>query len=107
VRDGAEWWCRSAGCEPEILGLAGALRDATRELADAVEILPDQRAAESAIDVHRRVSEGRRLARRARAAALERGELREVLGRMIAIASVERALAACGRAASALQRLSA
>jgi hypothetical protein len=107
AHDAAEWSCRSAGCEPEVVGLAGALRDATRELADAVEMLPDRRAAESAVDVHRRVSEGRRLARHARAAAIERGELREVLGRMTAIAAVERALAACGRAASALQRRSA
>jgi hypothetical protein len=107
THDAAAWWCRSAGCEPDVVGLAGALRDATRDLADAVELLPDQRAAESAVDVHRRVSEGRRLARRARAAAIERGELREVLRRMTAIAAVERALAACGQAASALQRLSA
>jgi hypothetical protein len=107
AHDAAAWCCRSAGCEPDVVGLAGALRDAARDLADAVEMLPDQRAAESAVDVHRRVSEGRRLARRARAAAIERGELREVLGRMTAIAAVERALAACGRAASALQRLSA
>jgi hypothetical protein len=105
AHDAAAWWCRSAGCEPDLVGLAGALRDATRDLADAVEMLPDQRAAESAVDVHRRVSEGRRLARRARAAAIERGELREVLARMTAIAAVERALAACGRAASALQRV--
>lgn len=105
--DAAEWWCRSAGCEPDVVGLAGALRDATRSLADTVEMLPDRRAAESAVDVHRRVSEGRRLARRARAAAIEHGEPRAVLGRMTAIAAVERALAGCGRAACALQRLAA
>ena|GEM_PF-6883944 len=107
AHDAAEWWCRSAGCEPDVVGLAGALRDATRSLADTVEMLPDRRAAGSAVDVHRRVSEGRRLARRARAAAIEHGEPREVLGRMAAIVAVERALAACGRAASALQRLAA
>jgi hypothetical protein len=107
AHDAAAWWCRSTGCDPDVVGLAGALRDATRELADAVEMLPDQCAAEFVVDVHRRVSEGRRLARRARAAAIERGELREVLGRMTAIAAVERALAACDRAATSLQRLSA
>jgi hypothetical protein len=107
AHDAAEWWCRSAGCEPGVVGLAGALCDATRSLADTVEMLPDRRAAESAVGVHRRVSEGRHVARRARATAIERGELREVLGRMTAIAAVERALAACGRAASALQRLAA
>jgi hypothetical protein len=58
------------------------------------------------VPVHRRGAEGRRLARRARAAAIERGELREALARMAAIAAVERALWSAGRAARALQRLS-
>jgi hypothetical protein len=107
AHDAASWWCRSARCVPEIPGLAAMLRDTTRGLSDAIELLPDRRAAESAAEVHRRVAEGRRLARRARAAAIERGELREVLGRMSAVAAVERALAACGRTASALQRVTA
>jgi hypothetical protein len=105
AHDAALWWCRNAACEPQAQGLAGALRDASRALAEAIEVLPDQRAAELAVDVHRRVSEGRRLARRARAAAIDRGDLREVLGRMSAVAAVERGLDACGRAAAALQRL--
>lgn len=105
AHDAAGWWCRSAQCRPELPGLAGALRDATRGLDVAVTALPDARAMEHVRAVHQRVSEGRRLARRARAAAIERGDVREVLGRMSAIAAIERALGSCGRAASALQRL--
>jgi uncharacterized protein Yka (UPF0111/DUF47 family) len=107
AHDAAAWWCRAARCEPDVFGLAGMLRDTTRALADAIEELPDQRAAEAAVGIHRRVAEGRRMARRARAAAIDRGELREVLGRLSAIAAVEGSLAACGRAAGALQRLAA
>jgi hypothetical protein len=107
MHDAGAWWCRSAGCEPELQGLAGALRDATRELARALAAFPDQAGADAAVGVHRRVSEGRRLGRRARAIAIKRADVREVLGRMAAIAAVERALAASGRAARAVQQLSA
>jgi hypothetical protein len=106
TRDACVGWCRSGDCEPELPGLTGTLRDAMRELVQAVDAFPDASAMDHAADVHRRVAEGRRLARRARAAALERGDLGEVIGRMGAIAAVERALGAGGRAASALQRLS-
>jgi hypothetical protein len=103
--EAAHWWCRSAGCEPAAGNLAAVLRDATRALDRAIEVLPDPGAAERAGDVHRRVSEGRRLARRARAAAIDRGELREVLVRRSAVAAVESALESCGRAARTLQQL--
>ena len=87
--------------------MAGALRDATRDVARAMNRYPDPAFGEAALAVHGTISDGRRLARRARAVAIECGELREVLGRMNAIAAVERAFGACGQAANALQRLSA
>jgi len=72
----------------------------------ALVAFPAPPGAETFLGVHRRVSEGRRLARRARAIAIEAGDPREVLSRTGAIAAVERALGSSGRAAGALQRLS-
>jgi hypothetical protein len=106
AHEAAGWWCRSAQCRPELPGLACALRDAARALDVAMTALPEERAADRARAVNQCVSEGRRLARRARAAALERGDVREVLRRMSAIAAVERALGSCRRAASAVERMS-
>jgi hypothetical protein len=107
IHDTGSWWCRTAGCAADLNGVAGALRDATRELAGALDAYPDGDADVAVVAVHRRVSEGRRLARRARAAAIDGGELREVLGRLSAIAAAERALGSTGRAASGVRRLSA
>jgi hypothetical protein len=106
VRDAGAWSCRSARCERDLQGATAALRDATRELSAALVAFPAPPGAETFLGVHRRVSEGRRLARRARAIAIETGDPREVLSRMGAIAAVERALGSSGRAAGALQRLS-
>jgi hypothetical protein len=105
VHDAGAWSCRSARCEPELQGCIAALRDATRDLSAALAVFPAADSAVAAVGVHRRVSEGRRLARRARAVAIETRELREVLSRMAAIAAVERALRSAGRAASTVQRL--
>lgn len=105
IHDAGAWSCRSARCDPHLHGSTAALRDATRELSDALTLFPASKSGAAAVGAHRRVAEGRRLARRARATAIETGDLREVLSRMSAIAAVERALDAAGRAASALQRL--
>jgi hypothetical protein len=104
VHDAGAWWCRSPGCDPATTGLTGTLRDATRALGHLLKALPtgDDHAIAT---VRHRTAEGRRLARRARAAAIERGDIRDALARINAIAAVERALAATARAARALQRL--
>jgi hypothetical protein len=106
ANNAAAAWCRSGHCEPGVPGLTGALRDAIRALARAVEAFPNERVAVHVAGVEQHVSEGRRLARRARAAAIDHGDLAEAVGRMTAIAAVERALSAGDRAASALRRLS-
>jgi hypothetical protein len=106
VRDTGWWWCRSGGCAADLLGLGGALRDATRALALALTAFPDRDAGDALGDVHRRVSEGRRVARRARAAAIEGGDAREALARISAITAAERAMASSARAARAMQQLS-
>jgi hypothetical protein len=66
VRDAGWWWCRSAGCAADLHGLGGVLRDATRQLAQALTAFPERDAGDALGDVHRRVSEGRRVACRGR-----------------------------------------
>ena len=104
VHDAGTWWCRSPGCDPATAGLTGTLRDATRALGHLLTAFPtgDDHAIAT---VRHRAAEGRRLARRARAAAIEGGDVRDALARMNAIAAVERALAATARAARALQQI--
>jgi hypothetical protein len=104
VHDAGGWWCRSPGCDPATVGLTGTLRDATRALGHLLTAFPtgDDHAIAT---VRRRAAEGRCLARRARAAAIEGGDVRDALARMNAIAAVERALAATARAARALQQI--
>jgi hypothetical protein len=105
TRDAATWWCRSAGCAPAPNGLSGSLRDAGRALANAIAVYELADGDEAVALVHYRASEGRRLARLARAHAIEHGDIREVLGHATAIEAVERGLRSCGRAACTLQRL--
>jgi hypothetical protein len=81
------------------------LRDATRELAAALAAFPDRPTEAAMVAVHRRAGEGRRLARRARAAALEAGDVRDALVGRTAIAAIERALSSSQQAVKALQRL--
>ncbi len=101
MHDAGAWCCRSPGCDAATAGLTGTLRDATRALGHPLTAFPpcDDHAIAT---VRHRAAEGRRLARRARAAAIEGGDVRDALARMDAIAAVERAPAATARAARGL-----
>jgi hypothetical protein len=81
------------------------LRDATRDLADALAAFPDRPSEAAIVGAHRRAREGRRLARQARAAALQTGDVRDAVARTTAIAAIERALSSSQLAVKALQRL--
>jgi hypothetical protein len=105
IHQAGAWACRTPSCEGHLQGAAGALRDATRELSDALVAFPDRPTEAAIVGVHHRAREGRRLARRGRAAALQTGDVRDALVGTTAIAALERALSSSQQAVKALQRL--
>jgi hypothetical protein len=109
AEDAGEWWCRATDCRLGMQGVGSALRDATRALEAAIGALdaaPSVR--ETALEgVEARVTEGHRLARRARAEALTGDDPGQALSRMAALAATDRALRACTAGARSVERLAA